>query len=56
MTIIKTIQTTEPEQAALKFSAILSADKGVPNDVRPVDGGYVVEADDGRAIFFTTGN
>lgn len=54
MTILQSITTTEPERAALKFSAILAADKGVPSDVRQESGGWIVEADDGLAILFTT--
>jgi hypothetical protein len=53
MKIIDTYPTTTPYEAALKFSAILSADKGVPNEIEPHGDGFVVVADDGRAVEFS---
>ena len=51
-TIVETIRTTAPEKAALAFGAILAVDKGVGNIVEPYAGGFLMLAEDGKAILF----
>jgi hypothetical protein len=40
------------EKQAMLFQAFLGADKGVPSEVQPIEGGYAVVADDGQTIHF----
>lgn len=50
--IIATITTPTPEATALLFCGCLGADKGVRAEVRAHGAGFIVIADDGRAVVF----
>lgn len=52
MQILNIVTATNAEQLALVFSACLAADKGVPSEILVVPVGFVVVADDGRAVLF----
>ena len=53
--IVHTAQVADPRKAATAFSAMLAADKGVPNRLKSHRCGTVfyVVADDGKAVRFT---
>jgi hypothetical protein len=42
----------EAEKQAMLFQAFLGADRGVPSEVQPIEGGYALVADDGQTIHF----
>ena len=50
--IVHTFNSNNPKRDATAFSAILAVDKGVPSDVRRTRGGWLVVADDGKAVRF----
>ena len=52
MTIVSIINTAKSETAAMAFSFLLAADKGVGNTVYTSPVGYLVVADDSRAVLF----
>jgi hypothetical protein len=53
MTILKTVETPEPQNAALICGIILACDKGVGNRVEETPAGWLMIADDDKAILFT---
>jgi phosphoribosylcarboxyaminoimidazole (NCAIR) mutase len=53
MTIVQTIEVPNPHNAALLAGAILAADKGVGNRVEETPAGWMMIADDDKAILFT---
>ncbi len=53
MNIVQTYRDVQnTEQEAHRFGAILSADKGVQNEVQECEGGHVVVAGDQKAVCF----
>ena len=52
MTVIQTVETTDPHNAALVAGIILAGDKGVGNRVEETSDGWLMIADDDRAILF----
>ena len=54
MTILKTVETPEPQNAALICGIILACDKGVGNRVEETSDGWLMIDDDNFAILFKT--
>jgi len=52
MSVVHSYETRLPYEAALKFSAILAADKGVPSELVKTPKGWDVVADDGKTVSF----
>ena len=52
MTIVQTIECPEPRNLALLAGAILAADKGVGNRVEEAADGWLMIADDDKAVLF----
>ncbi len=52
MNVRHTFKTTEPEKAALAFSAILAVDKGIPSDVVKDGENYKVISDENDVVLF----
>jgi hypothetical protein len=50
MNIVKTVYSADPKKFALCLSIAMAADKGISNEMKHICGGYVVIADDGKAI------
>jgi hypothetical protein len=54
MTIVQTIPAADPRKAALACGAILAADKGYANEVKQHARGWLMVAENGKAILFVS--
>jgi hypothetical protein len=52
MNIVATYKSENPQKMALLCSACLAVDKGVPTETIKTDEGWLVVADDGKAILW----
>ena len=52
MIVIQTVEASDPHNAALVAGIILAGDKGVGNRVEETSDGWLMIADDDRAILF----
>jgi hypothetical protein len=50
MQIVQTVYNAEPLKMAQYISIVLAGDRGIPNELKKICGGYLVIADDGKAV------